>query len=546
MLRLCVLIFVVAVPTCLTMSRAGWEMKLRDDLKNRTDNITPPIGKDGDRSPVDVTVGLNIYKISDIQIGADTMEINAWLRLSWNDPRLTWSPSSYGGVNQTTFYAEQMHPVSEIWIPDLELYTQTASAYEAARKGISVGSDGSAFLSRPSLYKILCSFTDVQNFPYDKPCCVIDMGGWSQSGLTVNYLPGKLEFTTTSAFNEDFVEFSANVPSSGVTSSEYFFECCPNEPWPVISFNVCAVRSSSPYVRTIILPNIFITALSFLILWMDPCCGERLGYSATLLIALVATDFITVNMIPLTNTVLWIEILSSSSLAFTVASALLSILTAYFSSKWSREITRAARETTVKEQKRRETIMKMKGRKALGVGMRMRHSSLIRKLDISDNEDEGGDDKDSEGELPRRGSGAGNTSDTSDDKRKRESVRKSNRMSRVSRLSTATDTREVDVDMDLEDYDEDDDDGDYDVPLEELDDNEKIQVEAALELNYLNNSRHVREPQLLKIVQPVRFLGRSYLHLGKALDVYGRVILPAVYVIILAWLYAIIIDDENS
>ena len=190
--------------------RAEWEQKLRTDLKATTDFISPPGSHLDDRLPVEVTVGLNVYKISDIQIDKQIMEINAWLRLSWIDPRLTWNPSDYGGIEQTVFYGEPMESSSEIWVPDLELYTQTSSVYEAARKGTRVRYDGSAFLSRPALFTILCSFTDVQLFPYDKPACTLDFGGWAQSGSIVNYIPGDLEFATTNAYVESrFEEFSA-------------------------------------------------------------------------------------------------------------------------------------------------------------------------------------------------------------------------------------------------------------------------------------------------------------------------------------------------
>lgn len=493
--------------------RSEWEQKLRTDLKATTDFISPPGSHLDDRLPVEVTVGLNVYKISDIQIDKQIMEINAWLRLSWIDPRLTWNPSDYGGIEQTVFYGEPMEPDSEIWVPDLELYTQTSSVYEAARKGTRVRYDGSAFLSRPALFTILCSFTDVQLFPYDKPACTLDFGGWAQSGSIVNYIPGDLEFATTNAYVEArFEEFSARTSASEVSIASYYFDCCPNEPWPIISFKICAARSSNPYVRTIILPNILITLLSFVILWMDPSCGERLSYSATLLLSLVAVDFVTVTWIPKTNTVLWIEVLSSASLAGTVASAMLSIVCAYYGSKWSRELEKSARESEAadKEKNRRKSVVGMKDVK--------RRANLVRTSLAS----EGGDADDGDG--------------------------------------SERDEKDVDVDLEL---DKDDGNGsDTEDEVRERRDSlvylrrssqEQLALEAQMELDYLHHYRYDISdkrgkegvPKVLPKIQPVRFLGRRYLHFGKALDVYGRVVLPTIYIAVLAWLYAAILQDVD-
>ena len=179
---------------------------------------------------------------------------------------------------------------------------------------MQVWSDGSAFWSRSGVYKVLCSFRDVEDFPYDTLSCIMDFSGWAQGGKVVNYVPGDLVFLGSTAVDDRIAEFNVNQEGCRVYSTDFYYECCPDEPWPTISFEISAKRSSTPYTRGLVLPYVAITFMSFTTLWLDPDCGERIGYSATLFLSLIAVDFIASDMLPKTNEYLWIEVLSGWSM----------------------------------------------------------------------------------------------------------------------------------------------------------------------------------------------------------------------------------------
>ena len=40
-----------------------------------------------------VRVGLNIFKIREIDIATSKMQLSAWVRITWKDPRLAWNAS---------------------------------------------------------------------------------------------------------------------------------------------------------------------------------------------------------------------------------------------------------------------------------------------------------------------------------------------------------------------------------------------------------------------------------------------------------------------
>lgn len=518
------------------LSKPAWESVLRADLLNSTDSMVPPTGEGGDRDPVIVTVGMNVYKIKDIQIGQSTMDVSAWLRLSWVDPRLAWDPADYGGVNQTVFYSEPVENEAEIWMPDLEFYNQVTSLYDASRKGVQVWSDGTAFVSRPAIYQLLCSFVDIETFPYDNPCCTVDMGGWASSGLYVYYVAGALEFSVTNGVNDEFVEFLTLPEKSEVSSDVSYYPCCPEEPWPIISFKICSKRSRAPYIRTMIVPNILITTLAFVTLWIDPQSGERLAYSATLLLALIAVEFITVDWIPKTERMLWVEILAISSLAFTVATAISGILAAYFGTKWNRDCERLAKQDEIDADKKKGHSNTMKGN-IHELETKVRRTSITRN-------------------SPSQMSSFSQKSTP-------KSSMKGNALSTVKEdnselLTLSLEEDGLTVDLERPNLDEGGGEDDEDDPLPRSPEarspsmSQRMALEGELELRTMRGGhmpmRHSvggvndeEEPELA-LVKPVIVFGRYYLHWGKAVDVYSRLVLPAGYFALLAWLFARIIE----
>ena len=85
---------------------------------------------------------------------------------------------------------------TQIWIPDAELYNGAESLVETPPLALLVYNNGRVYFSRPHVYKINCSFKGATFFPYSPIFCDIDLGGWGQSGIYVNY-DDALGFTVT-------------------------------------------------------------------------------------------------------------------------------------------------------------------------------------------------------------------------------------------------------------------------------------------------------------------------------------------------------------
>ena len=88
--------------------------KLRTDLLNGYSSGMRPVGIDG--GPVIVSVDLGIISISELDVLQSYFELTSWYRLRWMDPRLTWDPDDYCGIDHL-----QLDPDSGVWSPDVSM-----------------------------------------------------------------------------------------------------------------------------------------------------------------------------------------------------------------------------------------------------------------------------------------------------------------------------------------------------------------------------------------------------------------------------------------
>jgi hypothetical protein len=68
---------------------------------------------ENENGTVDVSLGLVVQRIMEIDEERHTMEMNGWISLSWNDYTLMWNPSEFGDIKAVRV------PSEKIWIPGM-------------------------------------------------------------------------------------------------------------------------------------------------------------------------------------------------------------------------------------------------------------------------------------------------------------------------------------------------------------------------------------------------------------------------------------------
>jgi hypothetical protein len=151
--------------------------RLFDDLLSDYNRLIRPVGNNSHK--VIITVGLKLSQLIDINLKHQVMTTNIWLEQEWEDYKLKWNPTEYGGV-------DMIHvPAENIWLPDIVLFNNADGNYEVILMNkATVYSTGKVVWKPPALYKSTCEI-DVEYFPFDEQNCLMKFASWTYDGFEV-------------------------------------------------------------------------------------------------------------------------------------------------------------------------------------------------------------------------------------------------------------------------------------------------------------------------------------------------------------------------
>ncbi|CAF3547015.1 unnamed protein product [Rotaria sp. Silwood1] len=154
------------------------EKTLVTTLLNGYDKTIRP----NDQVSVDITAALQ--QIVSIDEKQQIMTSSSFISQTWLDERLSWAPNASSNIEVL------MLPAKSLWIPDTMILNSadtsgylTVSEYNLA----SIDFRGQVYLILPALtIKTRCNFF-VQQFPFDKQMCSINLTSWSQGSNRIIY-----------------------------------------------------------------------------------------------------------------------------------------------------------------------------------------------------------------------------------------------------------------------------------------------------------------------------------------------------------------------
>ena len=191
-----------------------------------------------------------------------------------------------------------------------------------------VSSSGEIFLSRPGTLEVMCKFSGLVAFPFDKLICNVEFGGWGwsggQQGLELRgpgYQFSAQEATAGSTYQE------YKIINISVARENYFYDCCPSEPWPVVTYEIKLDRSSNFYVFTLLVPTCIITCLSFVVFWAPPSAADALSFGITIIVVVILMNVVLLELLPICGELLWIDLFMFVNTLFCMLSLFQSALT---------------------------------------------------------------------------------------------------------------------------------------------------------------------------------------------------------------------------
>ncbi|KAL3317321.1 hypothetical protein Ciccas_004031 [Cichlidogyrus casuarinus] len=235
---------------------------LKDIFKNYKKHDKP-----NEHSVTEVDVNMKILAIFSIDVLTMDYFIDAYLRMRWVDPRLTWNNDS--GIEQVV--SPQLK--DKVWLPDLFFrngkkgYLHTISQPNYLMRLMH---NGTLTFSQKITMRYSCQM-NLKTFPMDNQNCKIDIGSYAYQKNELNFIwdrskkdgrkieldTGELEISEFSSLKpEDFI-----TTECGTTTGTGEYSC--------IEAKFVLRRQIGFYLATTYIPNILIIIVSWLSFWVS-------------------------------------------------------------------------------------------------------------------------------------------------------------------------------------------------------------------------------------------------------------------------------------
>ena len=233
-------------------------------------------------APTEVRVGIFLLDVDEIDDAAQSFKANVYFRFQWQDPRLT-----HDGPGKVR------RPLDEVWHPRLQLVNQQRLVF-TFRDIVEIAPDGEVVL-RQRAWGGFSQPLDLRDFPRDQQRFEIRL-------VATGYTPKEVQLVPDpdhpSGMADRFSladwkilkwkgESSPYVPVSGEEEGAGFVLWFEGE------------RYIGYYVFKIIIPLVFIVAMSWIIFWVKPeQFGTQISVAITAMLTLIAYRFMIGGLIP--------------------------------------------------------------------------------------------------------------------------------------------------------------------------------------------------------------------------------------------------------
>ncbi|XP_055315251.1 acetylcholine receptor subunit alpha-like 2 [Sitodiplosis mosellana] len=272
--------------------------RLYDDLLSNYNRLIRPVSNN--TQTVLVKLGLRLSQLIDLNLKDQILTTNVWLEHEWQDYKLKWDPSEYGGVQ------ELYVPSEHIWLPDIVLYNNADGEYVVTTLTKAVlHYTGKVYWTPPAIFKSSCEI-DVRYFPFDQQTCFMKFGSWTYDGdqIDLKHINQTKGDNNKVELGIDLREFYPSVEWDilGVPAErhEKYYPCCA-EPYPDIFFNITLRRKTLFYTVNLIVPCVGISYLSVLVFYLPADSGEKIALCISILLSQTMFFLLISEIIPSTS-----------------------------------------------------------------------------------------------------------------------------------------------------------------------------------------------------------------------------------------------------
>uniref|UniRef100_A0AAG5DVN9 Neuronal acetylcholine receptor subunit alpha-7 n=1 Tax=Anopheles atroparvus TaxID=41427 RepID=A0AAG5DVN9_ANOAO len=305
----------LGIVAMLPVIEAGYhEKRLLHHLLDNYNVLERPVVNESD--PLQLSFGLTLMQIIDVDEKNQLLITNIWLKLEWNDMNVRWNSSEYGGVRDLRI------PPHRLWKPDVLMYNSADEGFDGTYPtNVVVRNNGSCLYVPPGIFKSTCKI-DITWFPFDDQRCEMKFGSWTYDGF-------QLDLQLQDEGGGDISSFITNgewellgVPGK---RNEIYYNCCP-EPYIDITFAILIRRKTLYYFFNLIVPCVLIASMALLGFTLPPDSGEKLSLGVTILLSLTVFLNMVAETMPATSDAVPLLGTYFNCIMFMVASSVVSTI----------------------------------------------------------------------------------------------------------------------------------------------------------------------------------------------------------------------------
>ncbi|XP_077087036.1 neuronal acetylcholine receptor subunit alpha-3 isoform X1 [Siphateles boraxobius] len=266
--------------------------------------------------PVVVQFEVSMSQLVKVDEVNQIMETNLWLRHIWNDYKLRWNPTDFGGVEFIRV------PSKKIWKPDIVLYNNAVGDFQVDDKTKALlRYNGDVTWIPPAIFKSSCKI-DVTYFPFDYQNCTMKFGSWTYDKAKIDLVL----IGSTINLNDFWESGEWTIIDAPGYKHDIKYNCC-EEIYTDITYSLYIRRLPLFYTINMIIPCLLISFLTVLVFYLPSDCGEKITLCISVLLSLTVFLLVITETIPSTSLVIP---LIGEYLLFTMIFVTLSIVITVF------------------------------------------------------------------------------------------------------------------------------------------------------------------------------------------------------------------------
>ena len=263
------------------------ETQLRNTLFS---NYNPKVRPVRDiSSELTVEMGLALQNIEKFDQMQESITLNAWIRQTWNDYRLSWNTTQ----SNLTFISVSK---TQVWVPDTELLNAAGlPEIYTLKGGLMLYPDGTVFYSNPVVLKMPCSL-ELETFPFDTQTCSMVFGSWVYSSDFLNLIPYndiEKQIDVLDSFSHTEWEIDELTVEMILREREGHI----NEEFNELEYNIVLSRFPHYYKLSMGM-TIALVLVSFIIMLMEPSNVSRTSTAVFIPLTILALQLTLADKIP--------------------------------------------------------------------------------------------------------------------------------------------------------------------------------------------------------------------------------------------------------